>query len=291
MKEKGFTLVELMVAVTILIIIGGTAYTAFNMALDTYQRDGTRMIMFQGVRIALNNVANDLSNVYLVEGDNSLNVLTEDVPEDETVNKDIISFVSMVDSKPDPFVSQLSLTSEEDEEEEDEEEESSLQSDIKRIFYYLKIVESEEEEEFEEFEPEPESTEQTYSLIRATSEKLDLGEEVSLQEVIEGGVIPPTTEEELEEGLEGTPLREVVIAENVTSLDFKYSDGEDWLDNWEEEEESPPKAVQVTITVVDERGREKPATQSTMVYLILSANFSDEAAGTPGGGPGGPGGG
>lgn len=300
MKEKGFTLVELMSAVTILVIIGGTAYTAFNMALDTYHRDATRMIMIQNVRIALNSVANDLSNVYLAEGDNTLKVLTEDVPEDETVNKDIISFVAIVDTKPDPFISQLSQTSEEyEEEDEDEEGGNVLQSDIKRIFYYLKIdepEEGEEEEEFEEFEIDSESIEQTYSLIRATSEKLDLGEEVSLQEVIEGGVIPPTTEAELEEGSEGTPLEEVVIAENVTSLDFKYSDGEDWLDSWEGEEEeegqeNPPKAVQVTITVVDKRGREKPATQSTVVYLTLSANFSEDEAGAVEGGQGGPGGG
>jgi len=287
--EKGFTLIELIVAVTILVVIGGTAYTAFNMALDVYHRDAMRMIMIQDVRVATNSVARDLSNVYLVEGDNTLKVLTEDVPEDETVSHDIISFVAIVNTKIDPFVSQLSLTSEE-EEEEDEEEEELPESNIKRILYYLKTVEPEEEEELEEpqvFETELE--EPAYSLIRATSEKLDLGEEVSLQEIIESGVIPPTTDEELEEGLEGTPLEEVVIAENVTSLDFKYSDGEEWLDDWEEEE-SPPKAIQVIITVVDERGREKPATQSTMVYLTLSANFSEEAEGAQGAGGGAPGG-
>jgi len=291
--EKGFTLVELMSAVTILVIIGGTAYTAFNMALDTYHRDAVRMILLQNVRIALNHVANDLGNVYLVEGDNTLKIFTEDVPEDETISKDVISFVAIVDSQLDPFVFQLSQTSEEyEEEEEDEEGGDVLQSDIKRIFYYLKVPESEEEEEkFELFEIESESVEQTYSLIRATSEKLDLGEEMSLQEVVESGVIPPTTEQELEEGSEGTQLEEVVIADHVTSLDFKYSDGEDWLDYWEEEEENPPKAVQVVITVVDEKGREKPATQSTMIYLTLSANFSEEEAGAPGAGGGGPGGG
>ena len=295
MKEKGFTLVELMVAVTILVIIGGTAYTAFNMALDVYQRDATRMIMLQNVRIALNGVARDLGNVYLVEGENDLRVVTEDVPEEETVSHDIISFVSIVDLKPDQFVSQLSLTSEDEEKEElDEEEEESPESDVKRIFYYLKTAEPEEDEEEmgEEEIFEAEITEPTYSLIRATSAKLDLGEEVSLQEIIESGVIPPTTDEELEEGLEGTPLEEVVIAENVTSLDFKYSDGEEWEDVWEEEER-PPKAVQVIITVIDERGREKPATQSTMVFLTLSANFSEETEGMPEGGqeggPGGPG--
>ncbi len=295
MKEKGFTLVELMVAVTILVIIGGTAYTAFNMALDVYQRDATRMIMLQNVRIALNGVARDLGNVYLVEGENDLRVVTEDVPEEETVSHDIISFVSIVDLKPDQFVSQLSLTSEDEEKEElDEEEEESPESDVKRIFYYLKTAEPEEDEEEmgEEEIFEAEITEPTYSLIRATSAKLDLGEEVSLQEIIESGVIPPTTDEELEEGLEGTPLEEVVIAEHVTSLDFKYSDGEEWEDVWEEEER-PPKAVQVIITVIDERGREKPATQSTMVFLTLSANFSEETEGMPEGGqeggPGGPG--
>jgi len=105
--DKGFTLIELMTAVTILVILGGTAYTTFNMALNVYQRETIRMVMIQNCRNAVNQIVRDLSNMYIVEGDKDLQFMAEDVPAEEG-GQDTITFVTVVDPRPDPFVAQLS---------------------------------------------------------------------------------------------------------------------------------------------------------------------------------------
>ena len=113
-----------------------------------------------------------------------------------------------------------------------------------------------------------------------------------IQPLLETGTIP--TEDE-----DGNPIYAdvVPIIDEIASFDVKYSDGEESYDSWEDTE-TIPKLVQVLITVADEnssqsetvgqRRNAKPETQSTMIYLPMSANFSEQP---PGGGPvGGPGG-
>ena len=96
----------------------------------------------------------------------------------------------------------------------------------------------------------------------------------------------PKCGQEFEEEEEGE-YDEVAVADYLKSLDFKFSDGEEWYETWDDEER-PPKAVQVIVTVTDEGGRELTVTQSTMVYLTLTENFSEEGeGGAQGGGPGG----
>ena len=53
LQPHGFTLLELLVAVSILVIIGGASYTAFSVALDVYQKSESRIVMTQKCRIAL----------------------------------------------------------------------------------------------------------------------------------------------------------------------------------------------------------------------------------------------
>ena len=295
MREKGFTLIELMTAVTILVIISGTAYSAFHMALKVYNRETTRMILMQNCRNAANQIATDLSNIYIVQGDTDLQFMSKDIPEDEGEH-DTITFVTIIDPRPDPFLAQL--YGELEIEEPTEEETTQPQPDLARVFYYLKVDEEFDESELNYDEQPP------LSLFRATTTGLTLSENESVEEIISRGTVIVTTGDEEEEEQE-VPIEEVVVADHVASLDFKYSDGEEWYESWDDTE-SPPKAVQVIVTVADEAGRETisevengtTSTQSTMVYLALTANFSDEEqagmqggepgqAGAQGGGPGG----
>jgi len=290
MREKGFTLVELMTAVTILVIISGTAYSAFHMALKVYNRETTRMILMQNCRNAANQIATDLSNIYIVQGDTDLQFMAEDIPEDEGEH-DTITFVTIIDPRPDPFLAQLS--GELEIEEPTEEETTQPQPDLARVFYYLKVDEEFDESELNYDEQPP------LSLFRATTTGLTLSESESIEEIISRGTVVVTTADGEEEEV---PIEEVAVADHVASLDLKYSDGEEWYESWDDTE-SPPKAVQVIITVADEAGKGITSTQSTMVYLALTANFSDEEqagmqggepgqGGAQGGGPGGgPGGG
>ena len=263
MKERGFTLVELMTAVTILVIISGTAYSAFHMALRVYNRETTRMILIQNCRNATNQIANDLSNIYIVEGDTDLQFMAEDIPEDEGEH-DTITFVTIIDPRPDPFLAQLS--GELGAEESTEEETNQSQPDLVRVFYYLKVDEEFDESELDYDEELP------LSLFRAMTIGLALSENESIEEIISRGAVVITTESGEEEEV---PIEEIVIADHVQSLDFKYSDGEEWYESWDDTER-PPKAVQVIVTVADEGGKGITLTQSTMVYLTLTANFSDE---------------
>lgn len=282
----GFTLVELMTAVTVLVIISGTAYSAFHMALRVYNRETTRMILIQNCRNAVNQIANDLSNTYIVEGDTDLQFMAEDIPKDEG-EQDTITFVTLIDPRPDPLLAQLSG---EIGAEESTEETTQSQPDLVRVFYYLKIDEESDESTLNYDENPP------LSLFRATTTGLALSENESIEEIISRGTVIITTASGEEEEV---PVNEIAIADHVQSLDFKYSDGEEWYESWDDTER-PPKAVQVIITVVDEGGKGITLTQSTMVYLTLTANFSDESqtqsssgqAGVQGGGAGGgPGGG
>ena len=107
LQTHGFTLLELLVAVSILIIIGSASYTAFNVALDIYQRSESRIVMTQKCRIALERVATDLSNLQAVQGDESLVIVSQDNPVEEGIDRDLVSFVTLMHTDPDPFLAEL----------------------------------------------------------------------------------------------------------------------------------------------------------------------------------------
>ncbi|MBM3239343.1 prepilin-type N-terminal cleavage/methylation domain-containing protein [Candidatus Poribacteria bacterium] len=263
MKNRGFTLVELMTAITVLVIISGTAYAAFQMALRVYNRETTRVILIQNCRNAVNQIANDLSNTYIVEGDTDLQFMAEDIPKDEG-EQDTVTFVTLIDPRPDPLLAQLS--SELETAELTEEEATQPQTDLVRVFYYLKIDEEADEATLNYDENPP------LSLFRAKTTGLALSGNESIEEIISRGTVTVTTASGEEEEV---PVEEIAIADHIQSLDFKYSDGEEWYESWDNTER-PPKAVQVIVTVTDEGGKGITLTQSTMVYLTLTANFSDE---------------
>lgn len=282
LQAHGFTLLELLVAVSILVIIGGASYTAFNVALDVYQKSESRVVMTQKCRIALERVATDLSNLQAVQGDDSLIIVSQDNPIEEGVDRDLISFVTLIHTDPDPFLAELNATNQSvlaDEEVQPEE----FVSDVQRIAYYIgadiaRQVEAEQEAETEvggEFLTADREADGGLALFRLSTTALEV--ETVIQPLLESETLP--TEDEV-----GNPIyvNVVPIIDQITSFDVRYYDGEEWYESWTDTE-MIPKSVVVWVTVAGENGQRgqntgaNTITQSTMVYLPMSANFSEQS--------------
>ena len=282
--ESGFTLVELLVSVTIMMIMGGAAYSTFNSVIKIYQRSGTRMVLTQKCRVVLDHITADLSNLQAIEGDDNLLIVSQDNPSETGIgDQDLVSFVTLLPSDPDPILSQLNSPNEQE-----EEQQESLMTDVKRVAYYIGPDPTELEED-----PEQQGSRLTNDneesqkpvLLRIATTSLD--PETVILPLLDSGTLP--TEDE-----EGTPIQVdiVPLIDKILSFDIKYYDGEDLYDSWEDEEQIP-KAIQVTISMSadankienqtqDEQTNQdiqnNMVTQSTMVYLLMSANFSDPTA-------------
>ena len=136
---------------------------------------------------------------------------------------------------------------------------------------------------------EDSEVEETPALLRVTTASLN--PETVVLPLLETGTLP--TEDE-----EGNPIDVdiVPIINQIVAFDLKYFDGETWYDSWESGE-MIPKAVEVAITVASEdssqsRIQARPQdinreTQSTMVYLLMSANFNEQPPSDPSAQPGG----
>ena len=282
--ESGFTLVELLVSLTIMIIMGGAAYSTFNSVIKIYQRSGTRMVLTQKCRVVLDHITADLSNLQAIEGDDNLLIVSQDNPSETGIgDQDLVSFVTLLPSDPDPILSQLNAPNEQE-----EAQQESLMTDVKRVAYYIGPDPTELEED-----PEQQGSRLTNDneesqkpvLLRIATTSLD--PETVILPLLDSGTLP--TEDE-----EGNPIQVdiVPLIDQILSFDLKYYDGEDLYDSWEDEEQIP-KAIQVTISMSadankienqtqDEQTNQdiqnNMVTQSTMVYLLMSANFSDPTA-------------
>ena len=282
--EPGFTLIELLVSVTIMMIMGGAAYSTFNSVIKIYQKSGTRMVLTQKCRIALDYITADLSNLQAIEGDENLLIVSQDNPSEEAIgDQDLVSFVTLLPSDPDPVLSQLNASNElEDEQQE------SLMTDVKRVAYYIGPdptgLEENSEERGSRLTDDSQENQQTV-LLRITTTSLD--PETVILPLLESGTLPVEDEE-------GNPIQVDVVPliDQILSFDLKYYDGEELYDSWEYEEQIP-KAIQVTISMsadadkIEDQSQDVQTsqdiqnnlvTQSTMVYLLMSANFSDPTA-------------
>ena len=292
LNPHGFTLLELLVAVSILIIIGGASYTAFNVALDVYQKSESRIVMTQKCRIALERVATDLSNLQAVQGDESLVIVSQDNPIEEGVDRDLISFVTLIHTDPDPFLAELNAANQTVVADGDINQ-NEFVSDVQRIAYYIgediaRQIESDQEDETGirgELLTADSEVDGGLALYRLSTTALEV--ETVVQPLLESETLP--TEDEA-----GNPIyvNIVPIIDQITSFDVRYYDGEEWYESWDDPE-MIPKSVVVWITVAGESGQQRQAgintiTQSTMVYLPMSANFSEQPPG--GGGAAGQGG-
>ena len=289
----GFTLLELLVAVSILVIIGGASYTVFNVALDVYQKSESRIVMTQKCRIALERVATDLSNLQAVQGDESLIIVSQDNPIEEGVDRDLISFVTLIHTDPDPFLAELNAANQTVVADEDINQ-NELVSDVQRIAYYIgedtaQQLANEQEDGIEmggEFLTADSEVDGGLALYRLSTTALDV--ETVIQPLLESETLP--TEDEAGNRIY---VNIVPIIDQITSFDVRYYDGEEWYESWDDLE-MIPKSVVIWVTVAGENGQQRQATgtrtitQSTMVYLPMSANFSEQPPGE--GGAAGPGG-
>ena len=291
LHTHGFTLLELLVAVSILVIIGGASYTAFNVALDVYQKSESRIVMTQKCRVALERVATDLSNMQAVQGDESLMIVSQDNPIDEGISRDLISFVTLIHTDPDPFLAELNAANQTVVADE-EIEQAELVSDVQRVAYYIG------EDIARQLEGELGSgiemgggllttageADGGLALYRLSTTALDV--ETVIQPLLDSQSLP--TEDEA-----GNPIdvNIVPIIDQITSFDVRYYDGEEWYESWDDTEMIPTSVV-VWVTVAgsndqqSENTRSSTITQSTMVYLPMSANFTEQQTGEAAG-PGG----
>ena len=298
-SESGLTLIEMLMAVSILVIIGGSAYFAFKTAVDAYHQTEARVLAAQRCRFAMDRIVTDLGNIQVSLEDPELALYTQDGPS-QSGDQDMLSFVTLAKTDPDPFLEQLSSFQAQNA----AQVPMPLLSDVQRVAYLVAAEPQPGESplnsgSFQGGFTEGASAEQSgsYALFRIATTSLD--PEVVIGPFLQTGTVPETDEN-------GEPIY-VDIATLITGLanfDLQYFDGEAemWNASWDDPE-SLPNAVQVLITVQGDAQRtvstdttqfatqsQQPVmppnsmTQSTMVYLPASATAGGGAEGAPQGG-------
>lgn len=293
--ESGLTLVEMLMAVSILVIIGGSAYFAFKTAVDAYHQTEARILAAQRSRVAMDRIVTDLRNMRVSLQEPELVLYSQDGPS-QLGDRDILSFVTLVRTDPDPFLEQLqsfqSQTS--------SQVPLSLVSDVQRVAYFVGAEPMPGESSLGSSNSQDTFTggtmdqqEGNLALFRVRTTTLD--PETVIGPFLQTGEIPQTDEN-------GAPIYVDIstLIAGLLSFDLKYFDGESetWRTSWDDME-SVPSAVQILITVQGESqtptstgtvqpvGQSQPTvqstgmTQSTMVYLPVSATTGGGAGGGP----------
>ncbi len=285
--DSGFTLVELLVTMSLIAIVTGMAYSSFRHALGSYQQGASRVSFGQNLRMGLAELTRDISNGLADDDDEALAVYIEDVPgEGEGENYDIISFVAHVAPSarseeegplsPLPPSQRLGSASAAEEELADGE----TPSDLMRIAYMVgpdpMASDTETQADADELPPQ--------SLLRVTTPTLGL-EDAFGEALSQEPVQMVTTLQEL-----GATVDAVI--DGVTGLNFEFFDGEEWWDVWDVEEQGAPAVVRVALTVREDSVDAVAYTRSSAARFMSSPSGTATANGEAGpGGPGGPPGG
>ena len=292
--ESGLTLIEMLMAVSILVIIGGSAYFAFKTAVDAYHRTETRILAAQRCRVAMDRLVTDLENIQISLDDPELALYTQDGPS-QLGERDLISFVTLVKTDPDPFLEQLASFQSQN----SAQVPLPLLSDVQRVAYFVGPEPPPGESALTSGAFQGGITSETgneqvgeYALFRVATTTLD--PESVIGTLLQTGDVPQTDEN-------GNPIYVDIapLVAGLASFDLKYFDGEaeTWSTSWDDTE-SIPSGVQILITVQGESGsppvtgrgqqsgstdttqlaaqgqpvtQSNSMTQSTMVYLPASA--------------------
>ena len=282
--ESGLTLVEMLTAVSVIIILGGTTYAVFDTAIDTYHRNTSRLVQTQRVRVALDQLSTDLSQIQADTSDEMLAIFSEDMP---TVSgdADIISFVTLMKTDPELFAAQLdasrSATAD------------PPLSDVRRVVYYvgprIAIADMQNNTSI----PPPYTASQQQRQNSSVQEELSLyrivttalNPELVVDAFMNSGTVPQVDEN-------GAPIDFTVtpLIHGVVNFDLKYYDDEAPYDSWTQTD-AVPITVQMLIGVIDEEARQTATpqtlaqtpgaatpnvlTQSTMVFLPPSTNAAE----------------
>ena len=293
--ESGLTLIEMLMAVSILVIISGTSYFAFKTAVDAYHETEARILAAQRCRFAMDRIVTDLANMKVSLQEPELALYTQDGP-GQFGDRDMLSFVTLAKTDPDPFLEQLSSFQAQN----SAQTAVPLLSDVQRVAYLVAPAPAPGESllnsgNFQGTATENINAEQAdeLALFRVATTTLD--PEAVIGPFLQTGNVPQTDEN-------GEPIY-VDIATLITGLtnfDLQYFDGETevWNASWDDAE-SLPSAVQILMAVAGET--QAPAstdttqfatqgqpvlpsngmTQSTMVYLPASATAGAQQGGGP----------
>ena len=284
--ESGFTLVEMLMAVSILVIIGGSAYFAFKTAVDAYHQTEEKILAAQRSRVAMDRLVTDLSNMRISLEDPELALYTQDGPS-QFGDRDMLSFVTLVKTDPDPFLEQLASFQSQIA----SQTPLPLLSDVQRVAYFVGSEPLPGESTLSSSNFQESLIEETLdtqsgglALFRVTTTALD--PEVVLGALLQTGQVPETDEN-------GEPIyvNIATLVAGLVSFDLQYFDGEAevWRTSWDDIE-SLPSAVQIRINVQGEARMPSSIdvaqttaqsrfptmqsvgmTQATMVYLPASA--------------------
>lgn len=282
-NENGLTLVEMLTAVSIIIIMGGSTYAVFNTAIKAYHRTQSKLIQGQRCRVAMDRLVTDLSQIQTDTSDELLSIFSQDVPT-TFGDRDIVSFVTLIKTDPDPAAIQLQGPN------------ASLEqplSDVRRVVYYIglkvpfeelinpitfppPIIESQGQNNTNES-----VTEKNLTLYRVVSTSLD--PELIVTSVIDTGTVPTVDENgmQIETQLEA-------LADGIFNFDLNYIDAESeaMYDSWDQTD-TIPVGVQILVSVLDEERQDAMSngsspqnfgaigvgalTQSTMVFIPAGA--------------------
>ncbi len=280
--ESGLTLIEMLTAVSVIIIMAGTTFAVFSTAIDAYQRNLSKLLQSQRTRVALDQISTDLSQMQADTSDEMLAIFSQDGPT-SSGDRDILSFVTLVKTDLKLFEAQLSPA---------KVSEPPL-SDVRRVAYYVGPKIPLEARQSGTIVPPPLTSQQTgdrsseqevaLALYRVVTTALD--PEFVINSFMDSG-IPPTVDES---GIE-IDFKVYLLIDGIINFDLKYFDEESLYESWEQTD-AIPLAVQVLVSVVDEERQESTATQtiaqnpgdvaqgaltqSTMVYIPASANASE----------------
>ncbi len=272
--EHGFTLIELLVASTVLVIIGGVAFKVFDASVDIYRDSQSRVVMAQKCRVALDFLSNDLSAIYAARQDESLVLISQDNP-GEFGDRDIISFVTLVHTDPDPFLAQLNqgLDTNPD-------GQAPPVSDVQRVAYVVgpELMSQDSDDGNQPTVSTDGDEEGNLVLTRVITTSID--PQTVIASLLDTGTIPAEDDD-------GNAIYADIaqLIDHVASFDLKYSDGEDWYESWEQDD-AIPSAVQILISVLPEGDSQRSEnagqnvmTLSTMIHLPMSADFGGQDTG------------
>ncbi len=283
-SESGLTLVEMLTAVSIIVIMGGSTYAVFNSAVNSYQQTQSKVLQAQRCRVALDTISTDLSQMQADTSDELLALYSEDVPT-MSGDRDILSIITIVKTDIDVFTAQLDALKE------GTVTNTPPLSDVRRVAYYVGPKVPIEMLQSGVGVPSPATG--TLQPGQAASWEV---EELALYRIVTTGLNPELVIESMHSGSIPTVdengveiyYKPDVLIDGIINFDLKYLDEEAQVyDTWDQTDVIPT-AVQVLVSVIDDERQTSAAnqttvdettglvqgvlTQSTMVYLPASAN-------------------
>jgi general secretion pathway protein J len=185
---KGFTLLEIMISIGILVVILTIVYNTFNSSIRAFTTIDDYGDAYGEARFVLNRMSEEIGSIYFSGENPKTGLLGEDKDEDD-LPFDSLHFTSL---------SHIRWVKD------------SRESELCEIGYYLE-TDREREKTF---------------LFRREDWNVDGALE-------EGGIT-------------------LELAEEIDGLNFRYYDGEEWVDDWDSEEKGGlPKAIEVVLLVED----------------------------------------